>query len=68
MKRALIRAARTYAQVFVGLLLAGWVDFTSAGEFLDLATSAAMASVPAGLSLLQNALEDNTEVDLGPKG
>lgn len=68
MRRALIRAARTYAQVFIGLILAGWVDFTSAGEVLTLASSAAVAALPAGLSLLQNALEDNTEVKLGPKG
>lgn len=63
----LVRAVRTYLQVFIGLLLAGWVDFADAGEFLDLAKSAAMAAVPAGLALVQNALEDNTSLDV-PKG
>lgn len=62
-----IRAARTYLQAFIGLLLAGWADFASTGEFLDLAASAALAAVPAGLSLLQNALEDGTSVQV-PKG
>ena len=63
-----IRALRTYVQVFVGLLLAGWTDFASADDFLSLAKSAALAAVPAGLSLLQNALEDSTEVQILPKG
>lgn len=63
-----IRAARTYVQTFVGLLLAGWVDFASADQFLNLARSAAIASVPAALSLLQNALEDSTPVQILPKG
>lgn len=63
-----IRAARTYLQVFIGLLLAGWVDFASTDDFLTLARSAAIAAVPAGLSLLQNALEDSTDVQLLPKG
>lgn len=63
-----IRAARTYLQVFCGLLLAGWVDFASADDFLNLARSAALAAVPAGLSLLQNALEDSTPVQVLPKG
>lgn len=60
MKSALIRAARTYAQTFIGLLLAGWTDFANAGDFVDLASAAAVAAVPAGLSLIMNALEDNT--------
>jgi hypothetical protein len=63
-----IRAARTYLQTFAGLLLAGWVDFASADQFLNLARSAAIAAVPAALSLLQNALEDSTEVQVLPKG
>lgn len=63
-----IRAARTWLQVFIGLLLAGWVDFASADDFLNLARSAALAAVPAALSLLQNALEDSTEVQILPKG
>lgn len=64
----LIRAARTYLQVFIGLLLVGWTDFTNVGDFLDLASSAAIAAVPAGLALIQNALEDSTEVQVLPKG
>lgn len=67
MRNALIRAVRTYLQVFIALLLAGWVEFTEVGEFLDLATSAAMAALPAALSFIQNALEDNTDMDV-PKG
>lgn len=63
-----IRAARTYLQVFTGLLLAGWVDFASADDFLNLARSAALAAVPAGLSLIMNALEDSTDVQVLPKG
>jgi hypothetical protein len=66
-KNAAIRAVRTFLQVFVALLLAGWVEFTDVGEFLDLASSAALAAVPAVLSFIQNALEDNTTVDV-PKG
>lgn len=67
LKSAFIRAVRTYLQVFVALLLAGWADFTEVGEFLELASSAALAGVPAVLSFIQNALEDNTEIDV-PKG
>lgn len=66
-KNAFIRGVRTYLQVFVALLLAGWVDFVDVNEFLDLATTAALAAVPALLSFLQNTLEDNTSVDV-PKG
>lgn len=67
MKNAAIRALRTYLQVFIGLLLAGWTDFANTEQFLDLATSAAVAAVPAALSFIQNALEDNTTVNV-PKG
>lgn len=63
-----IRAARTYLQTLAGLLLAGWTDFASADDFLNLARSAALAAVPAALSLLQNALEDSTPVQILPKG
>jgi hypothetical protein len=66
-KNAAIRGIRTYLQVFVALLLAGWVEFTEVGEFLDLAQSAALAAAPALLSFVQNALEDNTDIDV-PKG
>lgn len=62
-----VRAIRTYLQVFVGLLLVGWTDFASADDFLNLARSAAIAAVPAGLSLIQNALEDSTPVQILPK-
>lgn len=63
-----IRAARTYGQTFLGLLIASWTDFTSVGDALSVGKSAALAAVPAGLSLLMNALEDSTPVQLGPKG
>lgn len=68
MHKALIRAARTYAQVFIGLLLAGWVDFASTDDFLSLTKSAALAAVPAGLALIQNAFEDNTSAVNYDKG
>ena len=67
MQAAIVRAIRTYLQVFVGLLIVGWADWTEVGEFFDLALSAAVAAVPALLSFIQNALEDNTPVDV-PKG
>ena len=67
MKRALIRAIRTYLQTLVGLLVVGWVDITKVADVLNLGRSAAVAAVPAVLSLIQNALEDNTPVQI-PKG
>ncbi len=59
-----VRAVRTYIQVFIGLLLAGWADFASSDDFLTLARTAAIAAVPAALSFLQNALEDATSVEV----
>jgi hypothetical protein len=63
-----IRAARTYLQVLIGLLIAGWADVTDAASALSLGQAALLASIPAALSLLQNALEDSTEVQILPKG
>lgn len=67
MKNALIRCARTFFQVFVGLLIVGWADITDVGDALTLASTAAVAAVPAVLSLIQNLLEDNTTLEV-PKG
>ena len=64
MSNALIRAARTWAQVFVGLLIAGWAEVASFDSALSLVQTALVASVPAALSLVQNLLEDNTGVDV----
>ena len=68
-KDAAIRAIRTYLQVFIGLLLAGW-----AGNVVDLHTglsilqTAAVGAIPAVLSLIQNMLEQyGTPVDY-PRG
>lgn len=68
MRNALVRAVRTYAQVFVGLLLAGWVDFANTDQFLTLTKTAALAAVPSALAFIHNALEDNSSLNLGPKG
>lgn len=61
---AITRAIRTYLQVLIGLLLAGWADVEGLDGVLDLGTSALVASVPAALSLLQNLLEDTTSVQI----
>lgn len=50
------RTIFTWLEVFIGLLLVGWVDATSAADYLDLGTSAALASVPAGLAVIKGAL------------
>jgi hypothetical protein len=64
MKNALIRCVRTFLQVFVGLLIVGWANITDVGDALTLASSAAIAAIPAVLSLIQNLLEDNTPVNV----
>ena len=61
---AIVRAIRTYLQVLIGLVIAGWADVESLDGVLDLGTSAVIASIPALLSLLQNLLEDTTPVQL----
>ena len=61
---AITRAIRTYLQVLIGLLLAGWADVEGLDGVFDLGTSALVASVPAALSLLQNLLEDTTSVQI----
>ena len=61
---AIIRAVRTYLQVLLGLLIAGWADVQNLDQALDLGTSAVVASIPALLALLQNLLEDTTPVEL----
>ena len=66
MKNALIRCARTFLQVFVGLLIVGWADITDVGDALTLASTAAIAAIPAVLALIQNLLENETPIDVGP--
>jgi hypothetical protein len=61
---AITRAIRTYLQVLIGLLLAGWADVASLEGALDLGTSALVASVPALLALVQNLLEDGTRLEI----
>lgn len=61
-KPALIRAGRTFAQTFIGVvlagLLAGEVVFLQDFADLSLLNQAAAAGVVAVLSLAQNLLED----------
>ena len=66
MRNALIRCVRTFLQVFVGLLIVGWADITDVGDALTLASTAAVAAIPAVLSLIQNLLENETPIDVGP--
>jgi hypothetical protein len=65
MKPALIRCLRTFLQVFVGLLIVGWAEVGDVGDALTLASSAAVAAIPAVLSLIQNLLEDKTPLNVG---
>jgi len=64
---AIVRAVRTYLQVFIGLLIAGWADVAGIDSALTLGKSALLASIPAGLSLIQNLLEDSTAVEVRPE-
>jgi len=61
---AITRAIRTWAQVFVGLLIAGWADVASLDGAWSLAQTALVASVPAALALVQNLLEDGTSLEI----
>jgi hypothetical protein len=61
---AITRAIRTYLQVLIGLLLVGWADVANLEGALDLGKAALVASVPAALSLIQNLLEDTTNVQI----
>lgn len=61
---AITRAIRTYLQVLLGLVLAGWADVAGLEDALNLGESAIVASVPALLSLLQNLLEDGTSLEV----
>lgn len=63
-RNAIVRGIRTFLQVFVGLLVAGWADVANLGDFLDLAETAAVSAIPAVLAFIQNALEDNTALDV----
>ena len=47
------RTIATYIETLAGLLIAGWADFTSASDFLDVGTSAAIAAVPAALAIVK---------------
>ena len=63
MKRASIRAARSFVQVFLGVWLAGAVATqTTMASLVDvtLLDQAAAAGIVAALSFVQNALEDHT--------
>jgi hypothetical protein len=66
-KNALVRGVRTYIQVFVGFLLVGWTNVVDVSGGVDAVAAAAVAAVPALLSFIQNALEDNTQINV-PKG
>lgn len=62
-KRPVIRALRTFLQAFLGILV-GSPIFNMDVSVLK---SAIAAGVGAVISLVQNALEDNTSVEV-PKG
>ena len=58
---AAIRAARTFAQTFVGVYLAGYAGASLAGlADLTLLDTAAAAGIVAVLSLVQNLLEESS--------
>lgn len=57
MKDVLIRAARTYVQTFLGLLLASSVFQNFSVNSLSVVASFAVAAVPAAISVIQNWLE-----------
>lgn len=58
MKSALIRAARTYCQVFCGIILANWQNVVDVHTGLSVVETASLAAIPAAVSLMQNMLED----------
>jgi len=60
MRNAAIRAARTFAQTFIGVYLAGLVASPVLVDFadLDLLSSAAAAGIVAVLAFVQNWLEE----------
>jgi hypothetical protein len=55
MKDIAIRAAKTYAQTFLGLWLAAGVGIDQGG--LSVLRMAALGALPAALSVIQNALK-----------
>ncbi len=60
LKNAFIRAARTYVQGVLGLVLAaGLTDFD-----LSTAKAVAVAALPAAIAVLQNYLEQTTPVEV----
>lgn len=68
LKNALIRAIRTFAQSFVGVILATWAGGSLTGlADITLLDKAAAAGVIAVLALIMNLLESATNNPL-PKG
>ena len=71
-KMVLVRVTRGYLQVVVGLLTAdgiGAVELAKGGTFWPhLLSAATIALAPAAFSLLQNALEFLTELDVKKPG
>lgn len=61
MKDVIIRALRTYLQVFFGLLLVSWASVKDYNTGLTVLATAAVAAVPALLSFLQNVLEGKVD-------
>ncbi len=61
---AIVRAIRTYLQVVVGLLIVSWADIGNLSDAITWGKAALIASVPAGLALIQNLLEDSTPVEI----
>lgn len=67
MKDVLIRALRTYVQTALGLIIASSVFQKGQVGALSVVVSLAVSAIPAGLAVIQNALENTTNVPI-PKG
>jgi hypothetical protein len=57
------RTVATYAQAFIGLLLAGW---TTDAVDLSLVQAAAVSAVPAALAVLKGALASKVPGTISP--
>jgi hypothetical protein len=68
-KNALIRAARTFVQTFLGVWLAGVVAGPNFSDLVDigLLETAAAAGIVSVVALVQNYLEELGAVNLGPR-
>ena len=68
MKNTLIRAVRTWAQAFIGLLIASNVFGVDGAVDLAAVQVAAVSAIPAALALVQNWLESLDATPDYPRG